>query len=84
MAKSGRNHDEFDLHSLRLGGIDHAARGRRRRVGPSGSERKWRWSVSNRVIQRENGGGGPTTYKAYTRKNVPVEDSIRVSRELLK
>ena len=54
VAKSGRNPDEFALHSLRIGGTTTlAARG----------------ELSERVIQRE-GRWMCEVYKAYTRNNI--------------
>ena len=54
MTKSGRNLDEFALHSLRIGGVTTLAAGKNK---------------SDRVIQRE-GWRKSDAYKAYTRNNV--------------
>ena len=54
VAKSGRNPDEFALHSLRIGGAITLAAG---------------GDISARVIQRE-GRWKSDAYKAYTRNNI--------------
>ena len=54
VVESGRNPDEFALHSLRIGGATTLAAG---------------GNISERVIQRE-GKWRPDAYKVHTRKNM--------------